>query len=613
MNTHQLFNPEKRSKSLLVFLGCLAVLVAAAVLASLTQKSFGRVAVSNVTYPNFNAILIRAKLFKPLIASEAHPVPGIVYIHGYQNNRETSDAYCIELARRGFVVLAIDAIGRGNSGIPNDLQAPDFDKTFGGQSSLKYLKSLPFVEAKAVGLMGHSIGASIVYHMALKDPSVNALVISGFAYTMDATVTRPKNMLMIFGRYDEYRARMTGTRNFEKEWMRSERTRKVFGAGNLQPGKTYGDFTSCSARRVFIPPVTHLQESHNGAAIAEALEWMRQALHPPPQYWIPTGRQIWPIKEWATLTAMLACLASLLPLGLLLLRAPFFRSLQGPASGSYACSRATYFRLTTLNGLLMWLYLPLIFVLFGIHVYLVKIDRAFPLMMVNGIVWWFVWVNVIGFVIFRFWFKKRSRQTGLTLADLGLSYRQDRFALEKVQIAKTVLLASILFGFAFLSEYILEQILIVDFRFIFPFASDLTAYRAFLAVIYFPWLLLAFVLMGIFLHGQLCRPLKDSWLKTFISWSVSNTAALIIPLLLFLAVQYVPLFTTGFIPFTGPGGMFVSFVLNLFHIIGVLIMVIPISTWFYQLTGKIYLGAVLNAALVTWMFVSSQVIAPIPI
>jgi hypothetical protein len=39
----------------------------------------------------------------------------------------------------------------------------------------------------------------------------------------------------------------------------------------------------------------------------------------------------------------------------------------------------------------------------------------------------------------------------------------------------------------------------------------------------------------------------------------------------------------------------------------VLIMVIPIQTWFYQLTGRIYLGAVLNAALVTWMFVSSQV------
>ena len=40
---------------------------------------------------------------------------------------------------------------------------------------------------------------------------------------------------------------------------------------------------------------------------------------------------------------------------------------------------------------------------------------------------------------------------------------------------------------------------------------------------------------------------------------------------------------------------------------------IAISTWFYQLTDKIYLGALVNAALVACMFTSSQVIAPIPV
>ena len=119
--------------------------------------------------------------------------------------------------------------------------------------------------------------------------------------------------------------------------------------------------------------------------------------------------------------------------------------------------------------------------------------------------------------------------------------------------------------------------------------------------------------MGIFLHGELRRAKKKTWFNTFIVWSFTNTFALIAPLILFLMIQYVPLFTTGFIPLVGPGGMFVSFVINLFHIIGVLIITTPISTWFYQLTGKIYLGAMVNASLVTWMFVSSQVIAPIPI
>ena len=130
---------------------------------------------------------------------------------------------------------------------------------------------------------------------------------------------------------------------------------------------------------------------------------------------------------------------------------------------------------------------------------------------------------------------------------------------------------------------------------------------------YFPLLAVGFLLMGVFLHGQLRRPPKSTWRLTFINWSAFNLLVLVIPLVLLLIFQYLPLFTIGTIPLIGPGGVFIAFTHNLFHIICVLIMVIPISTWFHQITGKIFLGALLNAALVTWMFVSSQVIAPIPI
>jgi dienelactone hydrolase len=613
MDIHRFLSPRHPSRAPITLAICLVILIGSMVVASLTQRSFGRTAVSNVTYPNFNGIRIRAKLLKPIQASPTHPLPGIVYIHGYQNNRETSDAYCIELARRGFVVLGIDAIGRGNSGMPNEMTAPDFDPTYGARSSLDYLKALPFVNADAIGMMGHSLGGEIAYKVGLTDPTVKAVAFSGFAYTDEATATRPPNMLMILGKYDEFRKRMTGTRDFEKEWMQTAKSQKVFAVDDPKLNATYGDFNKGTARKVFMPRITHLHESHNSASIAVSLEWMKQALQPPQALWIASDQQIWQIKEWATLLAMFAGFASLMPLGLMLLRIPFFGAICSPVSLNYACSLKSYFKLSALNGLFMWLYLPLIFALFGIHIYLVHIDHAFPMMMVNGIVWWFVWINIIGFFCFTLWFKKRSRAEGLTLADLGLSYQQDRFALDSARIGKTILLAAILFLFAYLSEYVLERILIVDFRFIFPFASDLTLERARLWLVYFPWLLIGFLPMGIFLHGQLRRPIKKTWLKTFIFWSLSNTLALIVPLILLLLIQYVPLFVAGFIPFVGPGGMCIAFLQNLFHIIVVLILVTPLSTWFFQMTGKIYLGALLNAALVAWMFVSSQVVAPIPI
>ena len=161
MNTAQLFDTDRRSMAPVVFLICLAVLIGAVVLASQVQENFGSVDVSNVTYTNYNGIFIRAKLLKPLSATAANTAPGIVYIHGYQNNRETGDAYCLELARRGFVVLEIDAIGRGNSGIPGELDDPNFDPTWGGKTSAAYLKSIPFVDPQRIGLIGHSLGAEM--------------------------------------------------------------------------------------------------------------------------------------------------------------------------------------------------------------------------------------------------------------------------------------------------------------------------------------------------------------------------------------------------------------------------------------------------------------------
>jgi dienelactone hydrolase len=613
MDTEKILEAGYRGKALIWLGACLLVLVAAAVVGSLVQRDFGRVEVTNVTYENYNGIRVRAKLLRPVDATRDRPMPGLVYIHGYQNNRETSDAYCIELARRGFVVLNIDAIGRGNSGIPNDPDDADFDQTYGGLTSLAYLRSLPFVAVDSVGMMGHSLGAEMAYTVALQDPGVKALVISGFAYNLDASADNPQNMLMIIGQYDEYRQRMTGTDDIAADWMSTPQTRQVIPVELPQLGVTYGDFAAGTARRVFVPRTIHIQESHSSAAVAEALNWMRSALRPDDAYWVPADSQIWPIKEWATLVAMLAGFASLMPLGLLLLQTRFFSSLRGTLSERYICAARSFVRFAAVNGLIMWLYLPLIFALFGLHVYVVPIDKLFPMMMTNGTVWWFAWINVIGFFIFRRWFKKQRHESGLTLADLGISYRKDRLALDRGQMGKTALLAAVLFLFAYGSQALLEQILIVDYRFIFPFASDLTLYRAGLFLLYFPFLLLGFLPLGAFLHGQLRRPRQGSWLRTWFSWSLANVLALVLPIILFMMIQYVPLLTVGVIPFVGPGGMLASFTMNLFHIIGVLILVIPLSTWFYQLTGKIYLGALLNAALVAWMFTSSQVIAPIPV
>ncbi len=609
---------EKQSfKAVIVFIICIIVLVSSVVIAHLFQNDFGRISVSNITFKNYNGLTIRAKLLIPSDITAGQKLPGIVYVHGYQSSRETSDPYCIELARRGFVVINIDAIGRGNSDVAMDLNDPDFDKNYGTLSAFEYLKGLSYVDKNRVGLMGHSLGAEMTYNVALDDPTVKALVITGFGYKIDerGSTSNPKNMLMIFGKWDEYRTRMTETKNFEEEWMSTEQTKTYFPVLNPEFETTYGEFENGTARRVTIPEVIHIMESHSTQAIAESVVWMQQALKPDSKYWIEPDNQVWEVKEWGSLIAMIACFASLIPLGLILLRLPIFKSIQTSIKGdyNYTCIGKPYVKGSIINCMLIWLYVPAILIIFALHLYVIPIDGVFPLMLVNAIVLWILLSNIIGFFIFKKWLKKQSAANGLTLHELGISFNENKFALDRPQILKTLLLAGILFCFAYFAEHILEAFFIIDFRFIFSFANDLTPFRALLFIEYSALLFFGFLFNGFFLHSQMRRPKKETYLKTFLSSSLFNLLLMLVPIILMIMIQYVPLFAAGIILIEGPKGALVIFFQNLFHILGVLAIIVPLSTWFYQLTGKVYLGALLNTFIVSWMFTSSQVIAPIPI
>ncbi|MEA1078817.1 hypothetical protein U8M15_28390, partial [Klebsiella pneumoniae] len=73
---------------------------------------------------------------------------------GYINTREMQSPFAIELARRGFVVLAMDMRGHGYS--EGAVKFPGSD--LGGAAALRYLTSLPFVDKANAGLEGHSMG-----------------------------------------------------------------------------------------------------------------------------------------------------------------------------------------------------------------------------------------------------------------------------------------------------------------------------------------------------------------------------------------------------------------------------------------------------------------------
>ena len=104
----------KKPLSLLLIL--LAVIFVCMGVADSIQRSGGNVQIElgTIETPQGN---LTYKLYRPVSASSASPASGVLLLHGYQNDRETSAAYAVELARRGVVVLALDEYGHGSTDI----------------------------------------------------------------------------------------------------------------------------------------------------------------------------------------------------------------------------------------------------------------------------------------------------------------------------------------------------------------------------------------------------------------------------------------------------------------------------------------------------------------
>lgn len=614
MNTPFVFDQKVRKTALILLIVAVLITLAAQVLAHAAMTNWYTVKVSNVWIINKNGLKVRGKLYQPKDVTIQNPGPGVVYLHGYQNNRETSDPYAIELARRGFVAITLDALGRGNSDNQFSESEPGFDPTYGADSAFAYLQSLPFVDADRCGIAGHSLGGEWTYLAALSNPEVKAISFSGFAYRDNATTQIPPNMLMIFGKFDEYRQRMTGTRDFEAEWMHTPQTLAAFGFAGPTFDTTYGDFANGTARRVHMTRTTHVGESFDKGAIAQAVDWFSQALNPGVPLSIPSSQQIWRIKEIASLVAMLAGVFSIIPAGILLLGIKPFSVLAGVPKSTYSYDKKTFKSAYFTNTIMTLLFLPLVMVIFGIHVYVVNIDRAFPMMMVNGVIFWFLIINIIGFILFRRWVKKESlSRLEVNYEELGLSTVKGSIKPGWSVLWRAFLLAIVLFAFVYILEALPESLLLVDFRYKFPYGNDLTAYRWLMTLLYFPLFLIGFIQVNILLQAQLRPAPGKNWWHNIIRKSLIGMLVMLPPLLLIMAIQYIPLFTIGFVPFVGPGAALVGFVINIEHMVLLLAMMIPLSSFLYEATGNIYTGSILNALIVTWMFTSSSVIAPLPI
>lgn len=601
-----------------IFLVVLIVVIAfSAFMADQIESGFGKVEVSIVEIENPDGDIVVAKLFKPKEATASNPLPAVVNMHGYQNDKNVQDPFSVELARRGFVVLAPDALGHGDSIGGLNLGGWFADPTYvmGNETALAWLIEQAYVDAANIGVTGHSMGGmNAVKLPGLFPDNVRAVVQQA---SSPGSPELP-NLLMLQARYDEF----TGFRENQtrtEELTSSETRLAALGLeGPVEWDTTYGSFDDGTARRMAYINMDHHLLPLMNKSVAETADWFRLALKDGEggSMWIEPTKQIFMWKEVFGFITLLGTLVTLVPLTNLLLSVKFFAPVAQPVPGRYTAAKKDWWKLATTNMLIGGILYPLTTQYGGIGG---KIETWFPwakMEMANGVAAFFLANAVVALILFIFWFIEKKKE-GITLYDMGVTYGEDKNKMDWGILGKTVLVGVILFAWMYLFVGLFQITIGQEFRFAWPYMRLFSgANRVGYFFIYLiPALLFFLINGGLFLFGQARVKEEDTPAKTQWMWWLKAVYAMVTGLFLIWCFQYLPWFLGG----AGPGFETITFFqmnlsqftsmwpLMLFVYVPEFIILFWFHTWFYRRTGKIYLGALIIASIVTWFMTAGSI------
>ncbi len=159
----------KKQAAPIVLVICLLIMILSSAIGYGIQTGWGSVKTEDITFTTDTGAESHAKLFMPENATAETPAPAVLLCHGYTADLDAMEPFAIELTRRGYVVMALDMYGHGESSLPEEgcsqvemggveNYAPDL----GSYSALQLFADYDFVDLTKVAMLGHSMGSSAI-------------------------------------------------------------------------------------------------------------------------------------------------------------------------------------------------------------------------------------------------------------------------------------------------------------------------------------------------------------------------------------------------------------------------------------------------------------------
>ena len=589
-------------------------------LAGQIQSNGGTVTIRDIQYVNTDGVLQRGLLYIPDTATSQSPAPAVVCCHGYNNTAEMQDLNAIELARRGYVVLAVDSYRQGLSGAPEDESSVIGD---GAYAALQYVGTLPFVDKELIGMVGHSKGALGITLAAQaawtaheKDPSViTAKAIAPAGVLMlgldDETpfLTAPVNLCVINADHDEFLGNaVPGLKGID--FNKQPIAKTVFGftpeynlyyeTGNDSPLDRLQAVEAAaqgSLKVLVEADTTHPGLHFSKNVTARVIDFFDISLRQGTQTLAPDS-QIWYWKQIFTGIAMVLFVFLPVAFGRQLLQTNFFRKLTVKQPASYSLIRTPGEKRRYLMLCLLSLIPAPALYLLCMNKLGAFINSVFPLEHVNG----FLMLNlVVGgclLALFFLYFRFIYRKQGGSAENMGVK-------LSRGQLGRALLLAIILFAICVLFIRVIDFFFKVDFRFwIFSFCR-MTPVKWTIFLRYLPSYLFFFLAAGLMYNMSTRVDGVREW-KNTLNIAVQSAIGLVI----FGIIDYATLYRTGFLASLGAFGSSSSLApLLLWNLVFILPISAITSRYFFRKTGTIWTGACINALLATLFAVSNTVIS----